>query len=346
MTNPIGTIREFYSNVVHPAYDRAVEIGGEIAKAGSDVGHALHDAGQEVGQAVSREGYSNVAADIVKSSVATDVTVLKELHARSKSPMDFVDWLAGPKGPSVESATARVPGLQSGIGHVIDAAMKNPLIAGVAGHLFSFEKVEGQDFYTTNESGLQSYAGFHAVMDKVGKLMGMDLQDKTMEFEANGVGYKVELWKGSYGAGGAYGGEIGIYTTGAGDRGPLGNLLEHIPGYYSSANGGNQIKTTQTITDTSSGKRFTNDGKGADGTDGKHFWNLAIRTDPGVRDEDIQQEGTLEFSGMEFNGHPDADKARNVAESLFAQMQKQDVPGVALSADHLTISYTWGAGPP
>ncbi len=167
-----------------------------------------------------------------------------------------------------------------------------------------------------------------------------------MEFTANGVGYRVELWKGSYATGGAYGGEIGIYTRDAGDRGVLGNLLEQIPGYYSAANGGNQIKTTQTITDTRSGASFTNDGKGADGTDGKHFWNLAIRTDPGVRDEDIRQQGTLEFSGMEFNGHPDADKARNVAEALFAEMQKQQVPGTRLSDDHLTITYDWGAGKP
>jgi len=343
MSNPIGTM---FNNVIHPALEHAADVGGQVAKAVGDVGHAVASGAQEVGHAVAKDGVGKVATDIVKHQVATDVSVLKELHAKSQSPMDFVDWLAGPKGPSVEGATAQVPGLQSAIGHVADAAMSNPLIASVAGKIFSFEKVPGQDYYTTNEHGLQSIAGFHGVMDTVGKLMGMDLQDKTMEFEADGVGYRVELWKGSYAAGGAYGGEIGIYTRDAGDRGPLGNLLEHIPGYYSSANGGNQIKTTQTITDTRSGASFTNDGQGADGPDGKHFWNLAIRTDPGVRDEDIRQQGTLDFSGMEFNGHADANKARNVAEQCFADMQKQGVPGAKLSADHLTITYDWGAGKP
>ncbi len=343
MSNPIGTL---YDHVVRPAVEHVGEVGGEVIKAVGDVGHAVSDAAQEVGHAVAHEGYGKVAADIVTYDVATDISVLKALHARSQSPMDFVDWLAGPQGPSVEGATAQVPGLQSAIGHVIDAAMDNPLIASVASRMFSFEKVPGQDFYTTNEHGLQSLAGFHGAMDTVGKLMGMDLQDKTMEFDANGVSYRVELWKGSYAAGGAYGGEIGIYTRGAGDRGALGDLLEHIPGYYSSADGGNQIKTTQTITDTRSGQRFTNDGKGADGPDGKHFWNLAIRTDPGVREEDIRQQGTLDFSGMEFDGQPDADKARNVAEALFAAMQNQHVPGAELSADHLTITYDWGAGTP
>jgi len=342
MSNPLGAISALYGHVIQPAIERAADAGGEVIKAVGDVGRAVSHAATEVGHDVAKEGYGKVATNIVERSVATDVSILKELHARSQSPIDFVDWLAGPKGPSVEGATTQVPGLQSAIGHVIDAAMDNPLIASVAGKVFSFEKVPGQDFYTTNESGLQSFAGFHGAMDTVGKLMGMDLQDKTMEFTANGVGYRVELWKGSYAAGGAYGGEIGIYTRDAGDRGVLGNLLEQIPGYYSSANGGNQIKTTQTITDTRSGASFTNDGEGADGSDGKHFWNLAIRTDPGVRDEDIRQQGTLEFSGMEFNGHPDADKARNVAEALFAEMQKQQVPGARLSDDHLTITYDWG----
>ena len=65
-----------------------------------------------------------------------------------------------------------------------------------------------------------------------------------------------------------------------------------------------------------------------------------------MRDEDIRQQGTLDFSGMAFNGHADANKARNVAEQCFAEMQKQGVPGAKLSADHLTITYDWGAGKP
>ncbi len=165
MSHPLGTIGALYGHGIQPAIEHSADVGGKVVKATGDVGHAVSQAAKEVGHDVAQEGYGKVATDIVKHDVATDVGILKEMHARSNSPMDFVDWLAGPQGPSVEGATAQVPGLQSAIGHVIDAAMDNPLIASVAGKVFSFEKVPGQDFYTTNESGLQSVAGFHGAMD-------------------------------------------------------------------------------------------------------------------------------------------------------------------------------------
>jgi hypothetical protein len=86
---------------------------------------------------------------------------------------------------------------------------------------------------------------------------------------------------------------------------------------------------TQEIYDKRTGETyFTNDGKGADGGDGQHYWNLAIRSDPGVNLEDLGQRGTLEL------GDPE------VAEEMCAEMNRQGIPA-ELSADGLTITYEW-----
>jgi uncharacterized protein DUF4474 len=336
MSGPIDSLRGFYDHSVRPLQDRAVDIAGDVARtaggmgdAASDVTHAVADAGRDVADAVGNKGFVHVGVALIKADATQGAQVLTELQRRS--PGDFIDWLTGPDGPSLADQTALVPGLQRGIGDVIDAAMANPMIAGVVGQAFGFEYVPGLDFYTTNESSIQSYLGFHDAYDKVGKLLGMDLDAKVVEVEVNGVGYKLELWKGSYGSGGAFGGEIGLYTRGTGERGLLGDLLEQIPGYYSSAAGDQQIRMTQEIYNTHGDPDkpyFTNDGKGADGNDGKHFWNLAIRTDPSVDHEDLGQRGTLEFTD------PD------VAKAICAELNRQDVPA-QLSEDGLTVHYVW-----
>jgi hypothetical protein len=334
MSGPLDSLRQFYQQTIRPLQDgvadaakNANDFVGDVVDAAGDVTDAVVDGAGDVADAVSQQGVVDVAAGIVKNDVTTGAQVLTELGRRS--PQDFVDWLAGPDGPSFADQTALVPGLQSAIGNVIDASMANPMIAGAIGQAFGFEYVPGQDFYTTNEHSVQSYLGFHEAYDKVGKLLGMDLDAKTIEFEANGTQYKLELWKGSYGNGGAFGGEIGLYTRGTDERGPLGNLLERIPGYYSSANGADQIRMTQTIYDKKTGETyFTNAAEGADGDDGKHFWNLAIRTDPGVEHEDLGQRGTLELTD------PD------VAAAMCAEMNRQGV-AAELGADGLTINYVW-----
>lgn len=202
----------------------------------------------------------------------------------------FLDWLAGPDAPGPFDLTAMFPGLQNDIGNAIDIGMRLPAFpfapgplkfipnSAWVGALFGFEYVPGQDFYTTNESSLQSHFGFHDVYDQVGKLLGMDLEDEVVTFEANGVEYRLELWKGSYASGGAFGGEIGLYTRRPDETG-LRWLLQQIPGYYSTAAGDDQVTMTQTIYNVDADEDyFTNHHEGADDED--HFWNLAIRTIP------------------------------------------------------------------
>src|SRR5688500_8489842 len=230
MSGPIDSIRQFYDRSIRPLQDELVDVVGDVAEAAGDVGSAVADAAGDVAAAVVNEGVANVALDLATHNLAQGARVLTELGRRS--PQDFVDWLAGPEGPSFADQTALVPGLQDAIGDVIDAAMANPMIAGAVGKAFGFEYVPEGDFYTTNETSLQSHFGFHDAYDKVGKLLGMDLDDEVIEFDVDGVEYRLELWKGSYGNGGAFGGEIGLYTSGTGERGPMGDVLEQIPGYY------------------------------------------------------------------------------------------------------------------
>lgn len=329
MTNPIDAARQFYQHTVQPFLEDAGRVVKDVGGAISDVGGALDDAAHDVAGAVGEEGVLNVARDVVSGQARQGAEVLGQVRQNLQhgSPGEFVEWLTGPQGPSFADTTAQVPGLQQAIGDVIDGAMSNPLVAGVVGRAFGFEYVPEGDFYTTNESSLQSYLGFHDIYDTAGKALGMDLDDKVVEFEVDGTQYRLELWQGSYGSGGAFGGEIGLYTRNTGERGPLGDLLEHIPGYYSSAAGGDQIAMSQTIYNTKTGEEyFTNNGAGAD--DGEHYWNLAIRTDPGVSHEDIGQRGTLQL------------KDPDVAQAMCQAMRAQGIDA-QLGSDGLTITYDW-----
>lgn len=241
--------------------------------------------------------------------------------------VEWLDWLTGPKGPSFEDVTRLVPGLQQAIGDVLDFVMTTlKPVANWITDAFGFKYVPEGDYYTTDETSIQSHLGFHWIYDRVGKLGGMDLKEEVIEFKtADGREYKLELWKGGYGSGGAFGGEIGLYTRGRATT-PLRGLLEVIPGYYSTAQGEDQIHMTQTIYNKHTNEvYFTNDGKGA--ADGDHYWNLAIRTDPGVRHEDLGQMGTLHV------------KDPQVREAMVAQMQVKGMNPV-VNADG-SVSYDW-----
>lgn len=332
MSSPFDALRGFYSQALRPLHENLEQAADTAVTAAGDLGDALHDVGEALGEgaadvasAVAQAGVGNVAANLVGHGATQTATILSELAQRS--PAQFVEWLAGPEGPSFADATAQVPGLQVAIGNVIDRSMENPIVAGAVGRAFGFEYVPQGDFYTTNEHSLQSMTGFHDLYDKVGDLFGMDLTEEVVEFEHDGVEYRLEFWQGSYGSGGAFGGEIGLYTRGTGARGPLGDLLEQVPGYYSAAAGDDQIVMTQTIYNTATGQEyFTNAHAGAD--DDAHFWNLAIRTDPGVNHEDIGQRGVLELQDPEL---AQAMHAAMVADGMDAQ----------LHSDGTTITYDW-----
>ncbi|MEF3081363.1 DUF4474 domain-containing protein [Luteimonas sp. SMYT11W] len=304
------------------AYLLPATVGATVLAPAFEVGAAVHQAG----------GPGVVALNLALHGRNEAVRIQHELQ---QNPSGFVDWLLGPDGPKVSDITAQVPGLQSAIGNAMDIAMGNRWIAGPVGQAFGFEYDARNDIYTTNETSIQSYGGFHDIYDQAGKGLGMDLDESVMTFTVGDVEYRLELWKGDYGAGGAFGGEIALYTNGAGDRGALGDQLEQIDGYYSAANGDNQIGMSQTIYNTETGEvYFTSTGSET------QFWNLAIRTDPAINHENLGQRGELTLPADMAAGEQSA-LADAIVEQLESKDGIEDVQ-VRTNADGSTsISYDW-----
>jgi uncharacterized protein YukE len=187
--------------------------------------------------------------------------------------------------------TGLVPGLQGLIGDVGDVVMTAPGISDLITAGLGFQYVEGQDFYTTNQTSIQSHLGFMDAFDDAGFLGGMDLDDSTSTFWYDGREYRLELWKGNYGAGSSFGGEQGLYI-----RDPSKDFTESpgqsIDGFFPAADPADRIHMVQTIYNVHTGDPyFTSDGHDTIGED--QYWNAAIRTTPGIEKDDLGQRGTL-----------------------------------------------------
>lgn len=201
---------------------------------------------------------------------------------------------------------------------------------------FSFQRSTTGDFYTTNEHGFQSRAGFATQMDMeiIHKASGMDLDSKPYVFTADGKEYKFEVWKGQYMNGFGYGGEQGIYVRDDADQNPV-----HVAGRNADpqwapvATGSDQLKMRQTIQTRDGQVLFTNDTRDY-AENGDHFWNLAIQTQAGHPKESLVQVGEV--------ATPNA----NVAAGLYDQLRADpDMENVTLRTDPATgetvVSYTW-----
>lgn len=186
-----------------------------------------------------------------------------------------------------------------------DSLMKNPVIAQKVYDYLGFKYVEDGDYYTTGEHSLQSFLGWRDWYDDLEKGIGAELHatngndgDDNMEFTDPDTGKKVrlELWKGSYGWGQSFGGEVALYTRDDPPSDDLrGDFEKGDSEHFSTAQGDDQIKVTQTIYDKETKETyFTNDGEGADGDDKKHYWNLGIRSGPDVEAADLGQRATIE----------------------------------------------------
>lgn len=162
------------------------------------------------------------------------------------------------------------------------------MIADPVSKILAFEYDEENDFYITNENyGVQRYGGFSDLYDDLGGLLGMDLDTQVVEFKANGKSYRLQLWKGTYGFGNAYGSEIGLYENSSDES-----------GWYECAAGSDEVVTRQTLIDTRTGEEITNDTRDyADNDD--HFWNLMIKTDSGHDKEDLRQVSYILFPSDE-----------------------------------------------
>ena len=148
---------------------------------------------------------------------------------------------------------------------------------------FDYTGIE-KDYYITQKGSLQSKFGFMDFYDEAGALLGMNLDDEIITFQYGDREYRIELWKGNYGFGHAFGGEFGIYYRDISDA--LANPYvedSHQSRYtlYHCLDDNEQFQTEQYIYDKknpSKGHLISNDTSKY--TDNGHFWNLAIQTVP------------------------------------------------------------------
>lgn len=232
-----------------------------------------------------------------------------------------------PAGPDVGAAAADlVQGIRGLLGDASDAVMRAPIVADLITAGLGFQYVPGQDFYTTNQTSVQSHLGFMDAFDDLGFVGGMDLDDSVSTFTYDGQEYRLELWKGSYGGGSAFGGEVGLYV-----RDPDKEIWESpgqaIPGFYPAADPNERIHMVQEIYDVRTGDPyFTSDGHDTIGSD--QYWNAALRTTPGIEKDDLGQRGTL------YVDDP------GLRDAMYDAMRREGLD-VWVDDDAGTVSYDW-----
>lgn len=245
----------------------------------------------------------------VANAVGFDISSIKDM-----SGYDFKNML--------ENGLYSTPGLNQTI--------KNGL---------SFEYNAKEDYYYTNESGMQSHFGFGDTYDHFGYPLGMDLNTSVYEFQVNGKEYRYQLWKGTYGFGQAYGAEQGWYVR---DANNSLSAPEHVgqtiggKGWQPVADEANQIRmynetwtTNGTLKDV---KLIQNDTqKDVNGaSNGTHYWNLAIKSDPNQNKSNLYNKAVLYI--------PD----REIRDALVAQMSQDGQVTELKNNPDGTVTYTWG----
>lgn len=170
-----------------------------------------------------------------------------------------------------------------------------------------------KDYYITQKGSLQSKFGFMDFYDEAGALLGMDLDDEIVTFQYGNREYRIELWKGNYGFGNAFGGEFGIYYRDISDA--LANPYAEDSQQsrytlYHCLNDEEQFRTVQLIYDKNDDDKplLENDTNIYSENNGEHFWNLSIKTEKAYTKEElysvhrfyIEDEGMLEAATDAF----------------------------------------------
>lgn len=175
---------------------------------------------------------------------------------------------------------------------------------------FSFEyNAKGDYYYTNNGKTIQSLGGFMDFYDTMGYFLGMDLDTKTVTFTSNGTNYRLQLWKGTYGFQNAYGGEVGLYSNKDGN------------GWYACVSGNDRIQSSQKIINNKTNDVLLENDTRSYTEDG-HYWNLAIRTDPGYKKSDLTQVSRVAVAD------------ENVRQDMLNALRKK--PGITADFDHKT----------
>lgn len=166
-------------------------------------------------------------------------------------------------------------------------------LQGIISPILAFEYIEEEDYYVTNETyGIQRRFGFADIYDDMGYLLGMDLDTEILVFTPEGSEkeYRLQFWKGAYGSGGAYGSEIGLYARDkvSAEKNPyIEGSKESKFTFYSCVSGDDEIRTKQIIKDAKTEDILLVNDTANYAKEDDHFWNLAIRTDPGYTSDDL-----------------------------------------------------------
>lgn len=153
----------------------------------------------------------------------------------------------------------------------------NNMTGGEISDIFGFMQIPGSNYFTTKEGSFQSKAGFMDGYDKIGPLLGMNLNTTVITFQSGDKEYRIQLWEGTYMHGMAIGGEIGIYSR------PLEEALldPYVHGQsdfilYECVEEGEQLRTNWEIFD-NDGRRIVDNDTSIYATNGDHFWNAIFK---------------------------------------------------------------------
>lgn len=176
------------------------------------------------------------------------------------------------------------------LGDATDSLYQLPGIKQAIQKVLGFSYNDEEDYYYTREGSIQQYGGFMDFYDDLAPYLGMNIDDEVVIFEYDGKEYRLEFWKGGYGIGSAFGGEIGMYYR------DVDNSRPYVKGsddskflWYECLPEGEQLPMKLEIYDTTKGDTplFTNDTEDY-AENGDHFWNLGIKTDSSYKKENIE----------------------------------------------------------
>jgi hypothetical protein len=114
---------------------------------------------------------------------------------------------------------------------------------------------------------------------QISSFLGRGLDNAKFYFkDENDRDYTMEIWKGSYGFGMAYGAEIGIYYKNPDGKEGYTRFESGIPDWYACVEEEDHLKMKNTVWDAKAGKPLISNDTRDNAENGNHFWNLVIQT--------------------------------------------------------------------
>lgn len=229
-------------------------------------------------------------------------------------PRDPATWFAMAEADIQQLLAA----FRQTLGPIARVAFTDPQYADLRAWIsafLGFQYDPATDKFNTNKHSMQSYFGYADLYELFGPALGMDLDTQVVNFTYNGKEYRLQVWKGSYGQGGAYGGEIGLYYKNLDSKNPVTFLESLVPGWYACVDPQDQVRMRMVLNNKADGSTMSND-TATYAEDGTHFWNLQITTKPNVTKSDL---------GMGAALYVNKDMAGPLMDSLRANSQIKNV---------------------